>query len=104
MIGRFENHAGFSGIIIGLPGLAYHLEFIQTIDAAIDEGRAPTDDNNLVLYLRDAASVAALADRLAAMGFAVVSSPNPYWDDHCAVAVADPDGWRLILMPEVPDL
>ena len=103
VIGSFEDHAGFDGLIVGLPGLAYHLEFTQPAGAAIEEGRAPTDDINLVLYLRDG-TAPATASRLTAMGFAVTSSPNPYWHDHGAIAIADPDGWRLILMPEAPGL
>lgn len=102
VIGGFEDHAGFDGIILGLPGLAHQLEFTQASDAAIDEGQAPAEDHNVVLYFGDAASAASVARRLAAMGFAVVAPPNPYWSDHGAIAVADPDGWHLILMPQPP--
>jgi hypothetical protein len=28
-IGEFRNHDGFDGIILGVPGLAWHLEFTQ---------------------------------------------------------------------------
>jgi hypothetical protein len=26
-LGSFENHNGYNGVLIGLPGLPYHLEF-----------------------------------------------------------------------------
>jgi hypothetical protein len=26
-IGRFGGHAGYRGVLLGLPGLRYHLEF-----------------------------------------------------------------------------
>src|SRR6476646_4625310 len=28
-LGRFEGHAGYRGVLLGLPGLEYHLEFTQ---------------------------------------------------------------------------
>ena len=62
-------------------------------------GPAPTRDNLLVFYLEDAAEVAAVAARLAAMGHPEVDSENPYWPAHGAVTIEDPDGWRVVLVP-----
>lgn len=30
-LGSFENHQGYHGVMIGLPGIPYHLEFTQHI-------------------------------------------------------------------------
>src|ERR1043165_2796737 len=66
-IGSFTGHAGYSGVMLGLPGAAYHLEFTTH-----DEGSpcpAPTRDNLLVFYITDRAAIARLVERLAALGY-----------------------------------
>ena len=96
-LGRFEGHAGYDGVFLGLPGEEFHLEFTTHVDGS--PGPAPTPDNLLVFYLEDAAEVAAVAARLAAMGHPEVDSENPYWPAHDAVTIEDPDGWRVVLVP-----
>ena len=48
---RFENHAGFDGVMLGTPDAPYHLEFTRAHGHRA--GRAPTADNLLVFYLPD---------------------------------------------------
>lgn len=55
-LGGFEDHDGFDGVMLGVPGAAYHLEFTRKRDHIT--GRAPTKDNLLVFYLPDKESVA----------------------------------------------
>jgi hypothetical protein len=43
----FHDHDGFDGVMLGLPGAPWHLEF--TLRAGRAAGRAPTEDNLLVL-------------------------------------------------------
>jgi hypothetical protein len=43
----FEDHEGFDGVMLGLPGAPYHLEF--TRQHGHRAGRAPSADNLLVL-------------------------------------------------------
>ena len=63
-------------------------------------GPAPTRDNLLVFYLENEAEVAAVAARLAAMGYPEVESENPYWPAHGRASRSqDPDGWRVVLVP-----
>ena len=97
-LGRFAGHAGYRGVLLGLPGLEYHLEFTQHDDGS--PGPAPSRDNLLVLYLGDLAQVGQAASRLAALGHQPVEAENPYWTEHGAVTVEDPDGWRVVLMPQ----
>jgi catechol 2,3-dioxygenase-like lactoylglutathione lyase family enzyme len=33
VIYRFSNHAGYDGVMIGLPDIDYHLEFTSHVDA-----------------------------------------------------------------------
>jgi len=94
---RFEGHAGYDGVMLGLPGTEYHLEFTQHRDGS--PGRAPTEDNLLVLYFGSRREAEATAARLAALGHPAVPPENPYWADHGGITVEDPDGWRVVLMP-----
>jgi catechol 2,3-dioxygenase-like lactoylglutathione lyase family enzyme len=94
-IGSFAGHAGYSGVMLGLPGAAYHLEF--TAHAEGSPCRAPTRDNLLVFYITDGPAIERLVERLAAMGYAAVAPENPYWQA-AGVTIADPDGWRVVLM------
>jgi predicted N-acetyltransferase YhbS len=96
-LGRFAGHAGYRGVLLGLPRAGHHLEFTQHDDGS--PGPAPTRDNLLVLYLGDRAAVDRVAAGLAGRGHPPVAAENPYWTGQGAVSVEDPDGWRVVLMP-----
>ena len=93
-LGRFEGHRGYDGVLLGLPGSDYHLEFTAHADGS--PCPAPSEDNLLVLYLESEAAAAAAASRLAELGYPDVEPENPYWDGR-SVTIADPDGWRVVL-------
>ena len=87
-LGGFEDHEGFTGVMLGIPGTGAHLELVT------GGGHAPPvphPESLLVLYLGSRARVDELAE-----GLPVVGSSNPYWD-HCGVTVVDPDGFRVVL-------
>lgn len=96
-IGEFRDHAGYSGVMLGLPGDAYHLELTTHVDGS--PCPAPTADNLLVLYLAEAGDLHRAAGRLEALGHHAVAAENPYWTDRGARTYADPDGWRVVLVP-----
>lgn len=96
-LGRFDGHVGYSGVLLGLPGASYHLEF--TSHEAGSPCPAPTTDNLLVLYFNDPAAQQAAVARLAALGHPSVPAENPYWPEHGGITVEDPDGWRVVLVP-----
>jgi catechol 2,3-dioxygenase-like lactoylglutathione lyase family enzyme len=96
-IGRFTGHAGYDGVMLGLPGAGHHLEFTE--HAAGSPCPAPTSDNLLVLYFDSPTEVTAVARRLHDAGHPAVEAENPYWTDAGAVTVEDPDGWRVVLVP-----
>jgi hypothetical protein len=92
-IGGFENHQGFDGVMLGIPGAAYHLEF--TRQAGHVAGRAPTADNLLVFYLPDQTQWRDAVDRMIVAGYEPVCSFNPYWD-RAGRTFEDPDGYRVV--------
>ena len=96
-VGAFEGHAGYSGVILGLPGRDLQLEFITHADGS--PGDAPSAENLLVLYLDDAEARDRAAERLRALGGVEVKAENPWWDGLGAFTFADPDGWRVVLVP-----
>jgi ribosomal protein S18 acetylase RimI-like enzyme len=96
-IGRFDGHAGYRGVLLGLPGTPYHLEFTQHDDGS--PGPAPSRDNLLVLYLDEPVQAEQVAARLTALGHPRVAAENPYWTSNGAITVEDPDRWRVVLMP-----
>lgn len=91
---RFVDHAGFDGVMLGVPNAPYHLEFTRKAGHAA--GRAPTEDNLLVFYLPDPAEFAEALTRLEAAGYPPVAAFNPYWDLQ-GKTFEDPDGYRVVL-------
>jgi catechol 2,3-dioxygenase-like lactoylglutathione lyase family enzyme len=94
ILGSFTDHDGFDGVMLGVPGGPYHLEFTHAHGHAA--GRAPTADNLLVLYLPDPDDWQAAVARMAAAGYAPVPAFNPYWDRQ-GRTFEDPDGYRVVL-------
>lgn len=94
VIGSFEDHEGFDGVMLGHPGAAYHLEF--TRQRSHRAGRAPSKDNLLVFYLPDAGEWRRAVERMAAHGYSPVDSYNPYWN-RLGKTFEDADGYRVVL-------
>jgi catechol 2,3-dioxygenase-like lactoylglutathione lyase family enzyme len=91
-LGRFENHDGYSGVFLDLPGTHAHLEFTSGGEHPPPD---PHDETLLVLYLGDEEAVAEASGRTRAPR---VDPPNPYWRRH-GVTLLDPDGFRVVLVP-----
>jgi catechol 2,3-dioxygenase-like lactoylglutathione lyase family enzyme len=94
LLGSFEDHDGFDGVMLGLDGAAYHLEFTREHGHTV--GRAPTKDNLLVFYIPDHEAWKSVIDRMTAAGYQPVPSYNPYWDRN-GRTYEDPDGYRIVL-------
>jgi catechol 2,3-dioxygenase-like lactoylglutathione lyase family enzyme len=90
----FEAHDGVDGVMLGLPGASYHLEFTRTRGHIA--GRAPTGDHLLVFYVCDRPAWEEAVDRMTAAGHWPVPSFNPYWD-RAGRTFEDPDGYRVVL-------
>jgi catechol 2,3-dioxygenase-like lactoylglutathione lyase family enzyme len=94
VIGGFNDHDGFDGVMLGLQGSGYHLEF--TRKAGHLAGRAPTEDNLLVFYLPDESEWRSAIERMDHAGYLPVRAFNPYWDK-LGRTYEDPDGYRIVL-------
>jgi len=92
-IGGFRGHDGYDGVFLAVPGTGAHLE----LTAGGGHGApAPHPESLLVFYLGDEATVQAVAERL---GVDPVPPANPYWAEH-GLTFEDPDGFRVVLVPE----
>jgi hypothetical protein len=90
----FSEHAGFDGVMLGHSSLPYHLEF--TTKEGHDAGRAPTQDNLLVFYIKDDSAWEYAVQRMVNAGFEAKGSFNPWWDQK-GKTFEDADGWRIVL-------
>lgn len=94
VLGSFEGHDGFDGVMLGRVDAPYHFEFTHAHGHA--SGRAPTEDNLLVFYLPDVVEWGAAVERMRANGFTPVKAFNPYWDVR-GLTFEDADGYRVVL-------
>ena len=92
-IGGFRDHDGYDGVFLAIPGTGAHLELTS---GGGHGAPAPHPESLLVLYLGDRAAVDAV---LARAPSPAVAAANPYWDEH-GVTLEDPDGFRVVLVPE----
>ncbi|MCG3418620.1 VOC family protein [Oceanobacillus jordanicus] len=92
---EFTGHEGYTGVILGLPGAAYHLEF--TTHTSGSPCPAPTKDNLLVFYIPEKTAINRITKRLKDMGYSEVAPENGYWKEK-GITIEDPDGWRVVLM------
>jgi catechol 2,3-dioxygenase-like lactoylglutathione lyase family enzyme len=92
-LGRFEGHDGYDAVFFALPGSDAHLEFTSGGQHGAPE---PHPETMLVLYLGDAQAVEEIRARV---GSEPVEAANPYWRRN-GVTLVDPDGFRVVLVPE----
>jgi NAD(P)H-dependent FMN reductase/predicted enzyme related to lactoylglutathione lyase len=95
-VGRFEDHDGYDGVILEVPGADTHLEFTTGGGHGAAE---PHPENLLVIYFDDVATRDERAERI---GQPAVRPANPYWERR-ALTFEDPDGWQLVLAGPDPD-
>ena len=94
VIAHFENHAGYSGVMLGTPNDHFHLEFTHA--EAGSPCPAPTKDNLLVFYIPEDKAYAEAVKRMRDHGYEPVEPENPYWKDK-SYTFEDPDGWRTVI-------
>ena len=94
VVGSFEDHDGFEGVMLGHASLDYHLEFTHKRGDKV--GKAPTAENLLVFYLPEPEEWRRAVARVIACGYQPVKSNNPYWDAN-GRTFEDPDGYRVVL-------
>ena len=94
VVGRFENHEGFDGVMLGLAGADHHFEF--TYCRAHPVSPAPTAEDLAVFYIPKISDWQSACASMLAAGFKQVPSFNPYWDLRGRTFV-DPDGYHTVL-------
>lgn len=94
VIGHFEDHAGYSGVMLRIPTDHVHLEFTHAETGS--PCPAPTRDNLLVFYIPDDTAYAEAVNRMQSQGHSPVEPENPYWKN-ASLTFEDPDGWRVVL-------
>jgi catechol 2,3-dioxygenase-like lactoylglutathione lyase family enzyme len=92
-VGGFRDHDGYSGEFLALPGTGAHLELTAGGAHGAPE---PHPESLLVLYLGHDEAVESVAARL---GVDPVTPANPHWSEH-GLTFEDPDGFRVVLVPE----
>jgi catechol 2,3-dioxygenase-like lactoylglutathione lyase family enzyme len=90
-IGRFENHDGYDGVFLAVPGTDAHLEFRSGGHGDVP---SPHPETLLVLYLGSANALKEICERVDGQP---VEPANPYWKQH-GVTLIDPDGFRVVLV------
>jgi catechol 2,3-dioxygenase-like lactoylglutathione lyase family enzyme len=91
-IGAFQDHDGYDGVFLELPGTGAHLEFTTGGDHDVP---SPHPETLLVLYLGSAEAVRRASERV---DTTPLRPANPYWATH-GVTFADPDGFQVVLVP-----
>ncbi len=94
VLGSFEDHEGFDGVMLGLPGGAYHFEFTHCRHHPVMP--TPTEEDLIVLYFPDADEWREVCDRMLLAGFTLTPIFNPYWDVR-GKTFADHDGYRVVI-------
>lgn len=94
VLGSFEDHDGFDGVMIGIPGSGYHFELTRC--RAHPVAPTPTAEDLAVFYVPDLAVWQAACARMLAAGFRAVVSFNPYWEVR-GKTFEDFDGYRVVL-------
>ncbi|MBT9560467.1 MAG: VOC family protein [Myxococcales bacterium] len=94
VLGHFEDHDGFDGVMLGTPGGPVHFEF--TVCRTHPVRPAPTPEDLLVFYVPDADAWERRCQAMVDAGFTVVTSFNPYWDQ-LGRTFEDRDGYRVVI-------
>lgn len=94
VLGSFENHRGYDGVMLGMPDKTYHLEFTQHEDKL--PLLTPTQENLLVFYYDNPEDYKKANERIQSTGILPVEPENPYWKEK-SETYEDPDGWRIVL-------
>jgi YycE-like protein len=94
VVGSFENHEGFDGVMLGSAGSSYHFEFTHCRTRPVTP--APTPEDLVVFYIPTEAEWKARCASMLSAGFKQVASFNPYWDIR-GRTYEDLDGYRIAL-------
>ena len=94
VVGSFQDHAGFDGVMLGYAGADYHFEFTYCPGHPV--APTPTPEDLAVFYIPEIPEWENACANLLTAGFKQVTSLNPYWDAQ-GRTFEDEDGYRIVL-------
>ncbi|MDB5139540.1 MAG: hypothetical protein JWR12_1456 [Mucilaginibacter sp.] len=93
VIDQFKDHDNYDGILLGMPGFDWYLEFTVSDTVPV---HSPDDDDLLVFYATSLPEFHAIKEKFIANHVKHVEPINPYWAKH-GITFEDPDGFRTVL-------
>lgn len=93
VIGRFTDHDGYSGVMLGKNGASWHLEFTQCASPAVHNF---DEDDILVFYPANEDEYNSIIAQADQHSIERAAPKNPYWQRN-GVMLLDPDGYRIVV-------
>jgi catechol 2,3-dioxygenase-like lactoylglutathione lyase family enzyme len=93
-LGRFADHDGFDGVMLGKPGLDYHFEFTYCRSHPV--APSPTAEDLVVFYVPHPEDWQVACAAMLDAGFSEAKPFNPYWGQR-GRTFRDHDGYRVVL-------
>lgn len=93
-IGSFEDHEGFDGVMLGLPGENWHLEYTFCKGHPVQP--TPTAEDILIFYIPVESEWRQLCDAMRLAGFSECEPLNPYWSKNGCMFM-DNDGYQVVI-------
>jgi hypothetical protein len=93
IIGRFEKHDNYRGVMLGHSHCNWHLEFTESDKKAKHQA---DEDDLMVFYVNSNEELNAIKRDALIFGYRIFNSRNPYWTKH-GIELRDPDDYGIIL-------
>lgn len=94
LLGSFQNHEGFDGVMLGHLGCPYHLEFTSCRGHLV--APSPTEEDLVVFFYPDPREWGDVCRQMTSAGFKPTANSNPYWEAN-GKTFADLDGYRVVI-------
>ncbi|MFL6549097.1 MAG: VOC family protein [Povalibacter sp.] len=94
VVGRFEDHEGFDGVMLAHREAGYHFEFTRHRKHPITP--TPTVEDLVVFYVPQFTTWQRMCESMQAAGFTRSVSFSPYWNLR-GHTFEDRDGYRVVL-------
>ena len=94
VLGKFNDHDGYDGVMLGRPSSHYHIEFTSSRSQPAEGAASP--EHLLVFYYPDREAWSHRCQRMVTAGFREVMPENPYWKAH-GKTFEDVDGYRVVI-------
>jgi catechol-2,3-dioxygenase len=93
ILGSFQDHDGYDGVFLGVPGAGWHLEFTTSDEAS---NHHPDPDDLLVFYPESKAVYDAIVSRINQQDIPLFIPRNRYWQIN-GISISDPDGFGIVV-------